>query len=140
MGYGTGSGPYGTGTPATATVPAPPGPDAGKYISHVTGDYEREADGSYKRMPRIRQRVVLALGTIAGSSSVLPKLGTKFPDKIDDSFDYRVKAEVQRALLDLTNSGEIRIDAITIERPNSGRAEITVAYTASDGTEDAATV
>lgn len=135
-----GFGPYGVGTPATAPNPGGEAPRGVKFLNHITGDYERDSTGAYKRMPRIRQRVVLALGTIYGSATAIPDLGTKYPDKITESFTSQVKSEVQRALLPMTSAGEIRVDSVTVDLPQAGRVEVTVAYTTADGTQDSATV
>lgn len=122
-----GSTPFGAGTPAEAIAPPENLPEAARFINHFTGDYEAADDGEYKRMPITRQRVLIALGTLFGSSSVVPDLGAKLPDIIDDSYDRRAEQAIRRAVEDMVVAQEIRVEAVIIER-QGGRVTHTVKY------------
>lgn len=125
-----GSGPFGLGTPLPA-APPPVGPAGCRFINPVTKDYEVDSDtGQLKQMPGNRQRVLLALMTLQGSSSVLPQFGARFPKKMGNTFEARCQQEARRALRQLTEvEGVIRIDGITVTRGLSGRALIVVSWT-----------
>lgn len=115
-------------------APEPPtGAWGSRYINPSTGDYEQDPDTrQLKQMPPVRQRVLLALKTIAGSSTVRPDDGIRPPRKIDSSFDRRMDDAVRVALRQLTDVEKVaRVDAVTTERVpgNSGRVTVTVEYT-----------
>ncbi len=128
--------PYGPGTVAAHPEPPRDPPSGAKFLNYLTKDYERATDGSYRRMPTTRQRVLIAIGTEQGSSSVLPELGSKFPDKIDESYQGKSQAEAARCLAGLIAEQEIVLGEVTIEQTETGRVEITIPYDTSDGTPD----
>jgi phage baseplate assembly protein W len=144
-GFGTmafGAGAFGLGTPATGEPP-PDGPAGTRYIDPVQRDYAQDTDTKQlKQMPKTRQRVLLALMTLLGSSSVLPKFGVRFPKKMGDTFDAQCKNAVRSAMRHLTDVEQVvRIDGITVERGAGGRARITVSYSdLLEASQDAVTV
>lgn len=132
-GFGTmpaGTGPFGLGTPLTASAP-PSGASGSRYINPATRDYEQDPDSlQLKQMPATRQRVLLALMTARGSSTALRTFGVRIPKKITTTFKAEVQASVRTALLHLTDTEPvIRIDTIIVETGTGGRVRITVSYT-----------
>ncbi len=131
-GFGTvpfGTGPAGLSVPITANAPAS-GPAGVRWINPASGDYEQDSvSGQLKQMPALRQQVLLALRTVYGSSTALPKFGVKAPRKMGDSFELEMRSAVRSALTHLTTPGLMRIDAIKVERGLGGRARITVSFT-----------
>jgi phage baseplate assembly protein W len=132
--------PFGIGTPDPTTAPPTIRPRDAAYLDPITRDYVLGTDGEYLRMPILRQRVLIALGTLLGSSSVQQSAGLTLPTKIDSTFERRAQFAVRSALAFLVTSRELRIDAITVTQPIPGRAQITVAYTdLHTGENDSAT-
>lgn len=128
MPVGLGS-PFGLGTPDDATPPPPGGQLGARYLDPVSKDYAVGPDGEYLRMPTLRQRVLLAIGTVLDSSSVQQTVGMRLPDRVDSNFERRVQFSVKSALASLVSAGELRIDSVSVALPIPGRALITVAYT-----------
>lgn len=122
--------PFGLGTPVEAAIP-PTGFPGSRYINPGSGDYEVDADsGQLAQMPGTRQRVLLALKTLKGSSSVLPEFGILLPRKIDQAIDLRVRDAVRVALSHLTDVDKvIRIESVLVSRRTTGRLAVTLAYT-----------
>lgn len=129
---------FGVGDPA----PVPPtGPWGSRYINPATGDYEYDpATRQLKQMPAVRQRFVLKLTTLLGSSSVRPDDGIRLPRKIDASVQREIDDAVRQTMRQETDVEKVaRIVAVTVERDpqNSGRAAVVVAFTdLTTGTED----
>lgn len=125
-----GSSPAGVGEPELGD--ATPVADGGcRYIDPATGDYGIDSStGSFEQMPAIRQRVMIALLTARGSSTVLPDLGLTRPTKMGDRFQAEMEQAVRQALEQLTEIEQvITLDFVSVERGNGGRARITVSYT-----------
>lgn len=109
---------------------APDAPEDARFLDYLTGDYVVGDDGEIARMPTTRQRVWLALGTLRGSSTVLPKLGVKLPGTIGRSYESEVKNEVRTALAALIADGSLVLNEIIVEHGTPiGRSTITVDYT-----------
>lgn len=125
-----GTGPFGLGTPATGEDP-PDGPAGSRYIDPTTRDYAQDPDTKQlKQMPAARQRVLLALMTLVGSSSALPTFGVKPPKKMGDTYESQMKNAVRLALRHLTDVEQvIRVDSIVVERGLGGRSRTTVSFT-----------
>lgn len=144
-GFGTisfGTGPYGLGTPVSASVP-PEGAAGIRYINPATRDYEQDPDTrQLKQMPRARQQVLLALTTLRGSASTLPEFGVRLPRKMGDRFEAETLTAVKTALRHLTDTQKvIRLDRVQVEKGRGGRARITVVYTdTSTGRDDRVTI
>lgn len=123
--------PAGLFTPALAANA--PAPSAGsRYVNPATGDYEIDpATGQAAQMPPTRQRVLLALNTVFGSSVAVPDFGLRTPRKIGPRFVGETKAAARSALRHLTREDGpvIRIDAITVDVFSPGKALLTVSYT-----------
>jgi phage baseplate assembly protein W len=128
--------PYGPGTVLAHPEPPNDPPSGVKFLNYLTKDYERAADGSYRRMPTTRQRVQLAIGTEKGSSTALPNFGSEFPAKIDESYQSRSQAEAARCLDRVIKEQQIVLGQVTAEQTEIGRVEITIPYETSDGTAE----
>lgn len=124
--------PFGVGTPlAQSPPPDPKKLKLSRFINSGSGDYEIDPDtGHFKAMPPVRQRMLLIMKTIRGSSTVLPDLGIDVPRKLDGTFIPRVTASIRNAYRQLTEVEKVaRIDGIEIERLSSGRVGVLIAYT-----------
>jgi hypothetical protein len=133
--------PFGVGTPATGAEP-PSGPAGSRYINPVTRDYQVDpTTGQFAQMPPVRQRVLLAVLT-ARNSSAVPGFGTRLPPNMDESFESAVRAEITRALNQLTQVERVcRLDAVLVKRGRLGRAQITIVFVdLTTGTRDQLTV
>jgi hypothetical protein len=86
------------------------------------------ATSSFAKMGSTKQRVFLAVST-GLNSSCLQDFGVLDPTKVNGQFESAMKNSVRAALRSMTNSGEIRIDDIVIERLNSNRTQRTVHFT-----------
>lgn len=133
MGWGTspwGTGAYGLGTPVTAAAP-PDGPAGSRYINPASRDYQLDSStGQLAQMPPVRQRVLLTVMTVLGSSSVNPAIGTRAPRKMGTQFEAQTRASVRSAFHQMTDVEKvIRIDRIDVERGAGGRARTTIVYT-----------
>ena len=81
------------------------------------------------QMPGTRQRVLLALLTLRGSSSVLRDFGVRWPAKIDQSYEQGVASAVASALHTLTTVEKVvRLQGVAVKRTGTGRVEITVSF------------
>lgn len=131
--------PFALGIPATASEPAT-ATELSRYIDPNNGTYRIDASsGVYGTMPATRQRVLLALMTLRGSSTVLPDFGLIMPRKLGPSTLAQVQDAVRRALSHLT--GVITIDAIELKRTHPGRGEVNVSFTdITSGERDEVTV
>jgi len=123
--------PFGLGTPTPANEPPADPSTFSRYINPGSGDYERDpATGQLKQMPAIRQRVLLALKTSRGSSSVLPTFGFSGPKKIGANFEQIVRLRVRVALRQLTDVEKVaRIESIVPTRRSGGRVGVVVVFT-----------
>ncbi len=122
-----GSTPFGFGTPVEAPEPADLS-DRARFVDPATKSYSLASDGEYQRMPLVRQKVILALTTNKGSSSVLPEFGLKLERKIDDSFVQRQEQNVRDALAHIPVN-EMTLTGVLVELvPPTGRSRITVSY------------
>ena len=128
-----GSGPFGQGTPVDATAP-PSGAAGSRFLNPATGSYQVDpVSGQLAQMPALRQRVLLALITVLGSSSALQTMGIGWPSKMAPSFTAEVTAAVKAALRQMVDvEGAMLIDGITVEQGTGGRARVTVSYTPTD--------
>jgi phage baseplate assembly protein W len=141
-GFPIGSTPFGAGTPVDAIAPPENKPERARFLNPITGDYEVDDDGEYKRMPIVRQRVLLRLGTLRGSSTVLPNFGLRLPERIDARYKQGAEEAIRVALADMITNREIKIVRIdtTIGNP-TGRVEHTVVYTdLTTGNSDTVTI
>lgn len=115
------------------TAPIPPvlRPAGARYVNPRTGDYEVLSTGELARMPVVRQRVLLAVTTLLGSSSVVPGFGAQIPRKIDATWERRARNSIRLALSQLADVERvIRIDTILFAETNTvGRRQITISYT-----------
>lgn len=130
MGFGTspaGAFPFGFG--AEEEVATPTSPTAfSRQIDPATKDYAIE-NGAFKRMPPLRQRVVLALSTLRLSSTVLRDWGVGVPRKMGSAAEAEVDASVRLALRQLAEvERAIVIDSVTTERGSGGRARAVVRW------------
>jgi hypothetical protein len=126
-------GPFGPGTPLVAAAP-PTGTAGVRYLNPATRDYQQDgATGQLAQMPSLRQRVLLSLMTVLGSSSALPLLGIRIPRKQGPQFESEITAEIRFSLRQLTDVEQIaRLDGVKVERGAGGRARVTVSYTDLD--------
>jgi hypothetical protein len=121
-----GGGPFGSGTPATASAPPSDVPTFANYLNPVTRDYVIQDDGSNQRMPIVRHQVLMLLLTERGSAAE-PDIGLKLPAKMDQSFEQRARQSVAMALEPIGD--DFRLDSVPVERTAMGRADITVEFT-----------
>lgn len=125
-----GTGPAGGATAATAA--ASPAASAGsRYLNPLTRDYEIASDTEQQaQMPPARQKVLLALMTIQGSSTAVPRLGVMSPRKMGDRFVQEQQASVMAALSHLTRQDApvIKVQRVDVKIPRGGRAVTTVSY------------
>jgi len=132
--------PFGVGAPDEVAAPPTTPPQAARFVDPISRDYVLAADGSYERMPELRQRVLLAVSETKGSSTVSPDGGVEATALIDASFERRRKGAISNALAFLVNEGAMRIDDIAIDYPRPGHVQTTVAYTdLKTGIRDTAT-
>jgi len=121
--------PFGVGVPDEAVAPPTVAPEQARFIDPISRDYVVADDGEYQRMPRLRQRVLLALTTEQGSSSVLQQFGFNPPNRIDTTFERRATNSVQSALAFLITAKELHLDAVSVALPRPGRVRLSVSYT-----------
>ena len=142
-----GTSPFGLGQPTTTAEPPTVKVLAGlatpgcRYLDPNTRDYVHDDDsGQLAQMPTTRQRVLLALLTVKGSSTVLPNLGVRMPRKITEAFERETQHAVQSALHRLTVIERVvAVRAIKVERlAGTGRVGVTVEFVdLTTGEEDA---
>ncbi len=127
--FSAGLGPFGIGTPdAPAAIPAP---GAGsRYINPASRDYQQDASTrQLAQMPGVRQRVLLALTTLLGSSTAVRDFGTRRRSKMGTTYDAEVRADVTSALRQLVEVEKIVVlESISVQRGGGGRSLITVSY------------
>jgi len=121
--------PFGTGTPATAQTRPSKSPLGARFLDPTTRDYALDSEGEVKRMPGVRQQVLLAVTTLINSSSTLPGAGISLPRKIGADFARLTRISVEAACAHITESGRATIDDVTAEVVSTGRTLITVTYT-----------
>lgn len=122
--------PFGTGTPEGTDGPPDTKPTATRYINFRTRDYEVADNGEIKRMPAIRHRVLMALSTTKGSSSVLSEFGVRFPGKIDNRYAQKAEQAIRLALSPMVRARDLRINFVRVERSAiTGRVDHLVSYT-----------
>jgi hypothetical protein len=127
-----GSTPFGCGTPLPAGPPPTGYSGLCRFIDGFTGDYAIDpVTGHLAAMPVVRQRVLLALLTVRGSSSVLPTMGMRRPSKIGSDTAWAMAAEARVALSHMTDVERVlRVDNLTVEQvEGSGRVRIICEYT-----------
>lgn len=109
---------------------APPKPTEFSRFVGTDGRYLIDAtSGNFARMPRLKQRIVLAVSTLLGSSTVLPEWGLSIPKKMGQTFDAQVAVAIRKALRRLTDVERLMlITEIRVER-DTWRARATVVYT-----------
>ena len=137
-----GAAPFGVGTPAEAVAPPTSLPIANRFINWQTKDYEVGSDGELKRMPTVRHRVLVILSTTLGSSSVLPQLGLKLPDRIDKTYAQLADKAIRLALQPMVTAKELKIQAVRVTRNQViGRVDHIVIFTdLTTGNADTVTI
>lgn len=123
--------PLGHGQEVPATNPSPIVSTLSRYINPATKSYEIDPDtGHLAQMPPVRQRVLIALSAVKGSSSVLPNLGIRRGGAVTARTENRLQHEVRGALREMVEEGVLRIERIFMEElPGLGRIRLTVQYT-----------
>jgi phage baseplate assembly protein W len=123
-------GPFGTGTPVDAPEPPRGLTTLCRFLDPVSQDFTvNTVDGHLEQMPPVRQRFLLLLSTLVGSSSTLPTLGIEVPRIIDDSFERQVDAAVRVGARQMTEIEKVaRIDKVTVQATSLGRVAVLVAY------------
>jgi hypothetical protein len=131
MGFGTsplGGFPFGFSAPVEADAPATPTAFV-RDIGQATRDYSIDArTAAFKRTTAVRQRVQLALSTLAGSSSVQRTWGVVRPPKMGGTFETETEASVRAALAPMVREGLLEVVAVTVERGAGGRARATATF------------
>ena len=110
--------------------PPPDAPENARYLDYLTSDYRVGDDGEVERMPITRHRVLLALATLRGSSTVLQDFGVRLPGVIGLNDEADTRIAVETALQHLIEEGAIVLNSVTVEHGNPiGRSAIKVDYT-----------
>lgn len=133
--------PFGIGTPVTATEPPTGKLSLSRYLNPGTGAPQADsATGHLATMPRVRQRFLILLRTLRGSSSVLPEFGLDLPVKMDGTFERRCEASIRAGAASMTDVEKVaRIDGIAVTRLALGRVHVVVSFTdLTTGTADQA--
>jgi hypothetical protein len=73
-------------------------------------------------------RVYFAIRTTLKSASGNQALGVEWPKKIDARFEAYLSNSIRVALADLTSSGAIKIENISVTYPQPERYYVTVDY------------
>lgn len=126
-----GSTPFGLGTPVAAPVPPADPPSFSRYINPGTRSFEIDTStGHFKSMPALRQRALIILMTVHGSSSVLRELGVRRVDKVSPDSLARLRTNVRDALAQLTTVERVmRIDGLVVDEVSPGRVMVLLSYT-----------
>ena len=132
MGLGTsavGTSPLGFGEPLTSERVPTQTSEFSRYINPATGQYEIDGDTlQIKSMPGVRQRMLLRLKTLRGSSTSLPMFGVQLPSKINAQFAQRMRSAVRAALYYETDVDRVA-EIISIEIETGGeRAAVRIRY------------
>lgn len=124
-----GIGPFGAGTPATASDP-PTGAIGCRFIDPRTRDYAQDViTKQQQQMPAVRQRVLLTLMTVRNSSTLRPAWGLRGGGRIDPSFATRRAAEIRFALRQMVEVEKVlEIRGIDVRYLGSGRTLETVDF------------
>lgn len=81
-------------------------------------------------MPAIRQRVLLSVMTVVGSSTANPTFGIRAPRKMGPQFEAQMRTSILAAVRQMTDIEKVlRIDAVNVERGAAGRARTTIVFT-----------
>lgn len=119
-GFGTqpyGTSQYGIGVPASPDM-LPIGPSGfTRWIDPVTGDYATDSTtGHFEQTTALRQRVLIRLRTVLGSSTAFMLRGMKLPKKIGAGFAEQVQQAVRDCLRQETDIEKVmEILSITVE-------------------------
>lgn len=135
---GVGLTPFGADTPVVSAAP-PTTAWGARYINPQTRKFEVDpVTGQFRQMPRVRQRVLLAILQQQGSSTVRPKEGLKRPRKMGDGFEQVQAQLVREALRQMTDvEGVLRIDEIIVTRRDNQGAHTDIVFTdLTTGLED----
>ena len=130
-GAALGSSPFGVGTPVPGT-PNPKQPTSySRYINPGSGDYGVDpATGQLEQMPPVRQRMLIVMKTILGSSSVLPRLGIDVPRKIDKTIVNAMRNSIREAYRQLTDVEKVvRLDTVLVSTQSLGRLAVVIGFT-----------
>ena len=121
--------PCGFAPPVTAYDPPDPPEDA-RYLDYLTSDYRVGDDGEVERMPVTRHRVLLALATLRGSSTVLRDFGVALPRVVGPNDEADTWIAVEAALQHLIAEVALILNFVKVDHGNPiGRSIITVDYT-----------
>lgn len=133
-----GMAPFGLGTPDPSGTPLA-GTSGSRYLDTTTGDYVIDAaTRQFKQMPKVKQRVLLALVTEQGTAKLLTDLGRRTPAKLGDSTQNEMQTMVAHALAQLIEIERIvELGQVLVERTPGGRAVVTIPYVdLTTGAED----
>lgn len=113
------AGGFGAGwyTPAQAAAPLPATDSAVRLVDPLTGDYSRNADGTFAQVTPLEQRVLWALRTKLGTSSELRDGGISAPGKVSETFESEATHAVQQALAPL--GSDVTLVGVSVDRSTS---------------------
>lgn len=120
--------PLGTGIPATADQ-RPPGASFSRYLDGK-GQYVINAEtGRYENMPPVRQRLVIALRHLMGSSTVAPD-GMRYPKIVSKRTKNELQTEVRRVSRQMTEIEKVmKLEDVIIEPTEwASRVIVTVKF------------
>ncbi|HEX5076136.1 MAG TPA: hypothetical protein VFW03_23185 [Gemmatimonadaceae bacterium] len=125
-----GSTPFGMGTPAVGED-VPTGPAGSRYLDPLARDYVVDpSSGQYQQMPSVRQRVLITVITMLGSSSSQPLFGVQLPQRMDERFEADARGRIRAALSQLIDIEQVMVldGQIKVERGLGGRARFTIPF------------
>lgn len=101
------------------------------YFDLATADFPIDANGFYKSVHPVDQRVALSLGVLEGTLASVPELGQRLR-RITRISPTRAKRAVEDvidlALDDLIEAGDIRLERVEVDTSIRGRTLVAVNY------------
>lgn len=122
-----GTSPAGLGQPDTVETFPSTRPGA-RYIGPDGNPVIDPVNGGFLKADSVAIRVYIAIKTTLGAASGNPKLGVKWPKKIDARFESELSASISAALSNLVATRQIRFDAVAVEYPQPERYIVSVEY------------
>lgn len=116
--------PFGFGVPAQGVTRERT--DGARFIDPATGDYETDGQGVMRRMPAVRQQVLVAMRTVV--TDLTPVDGLQRPRRIDAQYQREADDSVRRALAHLVRNRVLTVEEVRVDDTRGGRAKHTIVY------------